>query len=179
MRHFFRGIHNFFFFQPSWSKISGKTFISAELREKRQYQYILRTPAQITWALCQKLKSRIIARTWIVLGSNSLFRLHVANVIKTNLIWSTLCFWISCCSCKLWKLCPNLSPQQTHNITCHFSKLTIDQLAVYYITRATRALPSALKLFFKTHLHFLPYYQMAKIVCVAEPIFYFSSSGPY
>ena len=116
-----------------------KTFIGAEFLEKGQYQYILRTPAQITWALCQKLKSRIIARTWIVLGSNSLFRLHVANVIKTNLIWSTLCFWISCCSCKLWKLCPNLSPQQTHNITCHFSKLTIDQLAVYYITRATRA----------------------------------------
>ena len=64
--------------------------------------------------------------------------------------------------------------------TCHLSKLSIDQLAVYYITRATRALPSALILLFKTHLHFLPYYQMAKkIVCVAEPIFYFSSSGPY
>ena len=74
----------------------------------------------------------------------------------------------------------NLSPQQPHNLTCHLSKLTIDQLAVYYITRATRALPSALILLFKTHLHFLPYYQMAKkIVCVAEPIFFFSSSGPY
>ena len=130
--------------------------MSAELLEKGQYQYILRTPAQITWALCQKLKSRITARTCIVLGSNSLFRLHVANVIRTNLIWITLCFWISCCSCKLWKLCPNLSPQQPHNITCHLSKLTIDQLAVYYITRATRALPSALILLFKTHLRFLP-----------------------
>ena len=69
--------------------------------------------------------------------------------------------------------CENFAP------TCHLSKLTIDQLAVYYITRATRAQPCALILLFKTHLHFLPYYQMAKILCVAEPIFFFSSSGPY